>query len=349
MPLKIKPPSQAFLLQDEELRDFLSTYLSSDVDIQPRDPIMKLSFYWSEFTNALEYVSGSRAEFFTTFHPFPPTVKITCCDASQMLKSGYLEYQNTVGFSATLKPFDYYSQLMGLKGDRLLNAEFVSPFKKENRKLLIIPQISSKYSERARNYPRIAETIRKIASLRKGNYFAFFPSFDFMEKTLSELVMPEGFTVLKQERGMRNDAVLELLELLRTPNRAHIVFAVQGGVFSEGIDYPGDMAIGAFVVGPPLPQFDLEREKKREYYEESYKAGFDYAYTFPAMAKAVQAAGRVIRSETDRGLIVLMDDRFMQTSYAKSMPQDWFETSPRELISEKILADVSAFWKSEPR
>lgn len=347
-PLKIKPPSQAFLLQDEELRGFLSTYLSSDVDIQPRDPIMRLSFYWSEFTNALEYVSGNRAEFFTTFHPFPATVKITCCDASEMLKAGYLEYQNTVGFSATLKPFDYYSQLMGLKGDRLLNAEFVSPFKKSNRKLLIIPQISSKYSERARNYPRIAETIQKIASLRKGNYFAFFPSFDFMEKTLNELSTPEGFTLLKQERGMRNDAVLELLELLRTPNQPHIVFAVQGGVFSEGIDYPGEMAIGAFVVGPPLPQFNLEREKKREYYEASYKAGFDYAYTYPAMAKAVQAAGRVIRSETDRGLIVLMDDRFTQTSYAKSMPQDWFETSPRELVSEKILADVSAFWESQP-
>jgi DNA excision repair protein ERCC-2 len=341
---KIKPPIQAFLEQDEELRGLLSAYLSSDVDIQPRDPVMRLSFYWSEFTNALEYLNGDRAEFFTTFHPFPATVKITCCDASAMLKAAYLDYENTIAFSATLKPFDYYSQLMGLKSERLINAEFVSPFDPSNRKLLIIPQISSKYSDRARNYPRIAVTISKIASLRKGNYFAFFPSFDFMEKTLNLFSAPDGFTVLKQDRGMRIDAVCEVLETLRTPHQSHIVFAVQGGVFSEGIDYPGEMAIGAFVVGPPLPNFDLEREMKREYYESTYTAGFDYAYTFPAMAKAVQAAGRVIRGETDRGLIVLMDDRFTQTSYAKSMPQDWFNTSPRELVSEKILTDVSDFW-----
>jgi DNA excision repair protein ERCC-2 len=104
------------------------------------------------------------------------------------------------------------------------------------------------------------------------------------------------------------------------------------------------MAIGAFVVGPPLPNFDLEHEKMREYYEENYHEGFDYAYTYPAMAKAVQAAGRVIRSEEDRGIIVLMDNRFVQTSYSKSMPQDWFQESPRELVSDKILKDVAEFW-----
>lgn len=107
------------------------------------------------------------------------------------------------------------------------------------------------------------------------------------------------------------------------------------------------MAIGAFVIGPPLPTFDLVREEMRKYYEENYGAGFDYAYTFPAMAKAVQAAGRVIRSETDKGLIVLMDDRFIQPSYSKSMPQDWFEKSARELVSQNILSDVADFWKAD--
>lgn len=343
----IKPPVKAFLAQDEELRGFLSTYLSSDVDIQPRDVVMRLSFYWSEFTAALAFVSGDRDEFFTTFTPYPPTVKITCCDASEMLKTSYGDYENTVAFSATLKPFDYYSQLMGLKNEALMQAEFVSPFDPAKRKLLIIPQISSKYSERQRNYPRIAEAIEKIASLKIGNYFAFFPSFDFLDRVLSEFRAPPGFTVLRQERSMRNDAVTEILLTLKTPGVAHVVFAVQGGVFSEGIDYPGDMAIGAFIVGPPLPNFDLEREQKREYYQRYYQAGFDYAYTYPAMAKAVQAAGRVIRNETDRGLIVLMDNRFIQPSYAKSMPQDWFRESPRELISSQILKDVQAFWQGD--
>ena len=123
------------------------------------------------------------------------------------------------------------------------------------------------------------------------------------------------------------------------------MFAVQGGVFAEGVDYPGKMAIGAFVVGPPLPTFDLIREQMRNYYEENYGAGFDYAYTYPAMAKAVQAAGRVIRTETDKGIIILMDDRFIQPSYSKSMPLDWFSESPRELVSNNILKDLEEFWK----
>ena len=115
-------------------------------------------------------------------------------------------------------------------------------------------------------------------------------------------------------------------------------------MFSEGVDYPGEMVIGAFVVGPPLPGFDLEREEMRNYYQRHYGAGFEYAYAFPAMAKAVQAAGRVIRSETDRGLIVMMDNRFLKPSYTRSMPAGWYESSATELVSNSILEEVSRFW-----
>lgn len=344
---KIDPPISAFLAQDAELRAFLSTYLKSDVEIAPRDPVLRLCFYWSEFTSALEYLGGGKDEFFTTFNPQTVAVRITCCDASEMLKDCYDFYEQIVAFSATLKPFEFYRQLAGLAGKNLKTAEFVSPFPKSRRKLLIIPQISSKFSERQRNYPRIAAAIEKIASLKRGNYFAFFPSFDFLQRVLEVFDAPEGFVVLRQERAMKHDDIQDVLERLRDPDVAHVVFAVQGGVFSEGVDYPGDMVIGAFIVGPPLPNFDLEREKMREYYEQNYAAGFDYAYTYPAMAKAVQAAGRVIRSETDRGIIVLMDNRFVQPSFVKSMPQDWFEQSPRELVSESILRDVSQFWSTQ--
>lgn len=347
-PMKIDPPADLFLAQDEELRAFLSRYLESDTEIETGDPVLKLCFYWSAFTEALEFVvGGKRKEFFTTFQPNPrgAAVKITCCDASLMLKDSYKEYEQVVGFSATLKPFDYYSRLSGLAGESLQTAEFLSPFPKPNRKLLIIPQISSKFSERERNFPRIAETISRIAAEKKGNYFAFFPSFDFLERVLQLFREPEDFLVMKQERYMKPDGVEGILEHLRSESHPTIVFAVQGGVFSEGVDYAGKMVIGAFVVGPPLPSFDLEREEMRAYYEQNFKAGFDYAYTFPAMAKAVQAAGRVIRSETDQGLIVLMDDRFLQPSYHKSMPQGWFEKSPRELVSTQILKEVSDFWR----
>lgn len=345
----IDPPAETFLAQDEKLRAFLSSYLNSDVDIPPRDTILRLSFYWSEFTAALEFVSGDRSEFFTTYNPEPATIRITCCDASEMLKSAYEEYENVVAFSATLKPFQFYGQLSGLQGRPHKTAEFQSPFPREHRKVLVIPQISSKYSDRERNYPRIAETIRRITEIKRGNYFAFFPSFDFMDRVAPQLGFVAGFDVIRQERSMPKAAIDGVIDRLREPGGAHIVLAVQGGVFSEGVDYPGDMVIGAFIVGPPLPTFDLEREKMREYYQQSYGSGFDYAYTYPAMAKAIQAAGRVIRSETDRGLIVLMDRRFVDPSYAKSMPSDWFDDSPHELVSNQILQDVEAFWTPADR
>ncbi|MFN7904504.1 MAG: ATP-dependent DNA helicase [Pseudobdellovibrionaceae bacterium] len=342
----ITPRILDFHLQDEMLRGFLSSYLNSEVEILPKDVVLRFSFYWSEFTSALELLE--RPEFFATFHPHPATVKITCCDASEMLKQCYDSYEQVVGFSATLKPFDYYSRLSGLSFSDLKTAEFATPFPKEHRKLLIIPQISSKYSQRLKNYPKIADAIHKISSLRQGNYFVFFPSFDFLEKVLYQFVSPPNTVLLKQERFMDRNKVDELIEKLKSKDESYIIFAVQGGIFSEGIDYPGEMIIGAFVVGPPLPNFDLEREKMSQYYQQNYNAGFDYAYTYPAMAKAVQSAGRVIRSENDRGLIILMDDRFVNPSYTKSMPQDWFQKEASELVSQQILKDVTEFWDRHP-
>ena len=143
---------------------------------------------------------------------------------------------------------------------------------------------------------------------------------------------------------MKAAQVEKVLEHLREGAAPAVLFAVQGGTFSEGVDYPGEMAIGAFVVGPPLPNFDLEREEMREYYQKKYGTGFDYAYAMPAMARAIQAAGRVIRSEKDRGLIVLMDNRFVQPAYSRSMPRDWYESDVAELVSESILKEVSDFW-----
>ncbi|MBI4345689.1 MAG: ATP-dependent DNA helicase [Elusimicrobia bacterium] len=343
-PCRISPPARTFLEVEARLRAFLAEYLASDVEIPPRDPVLRLSFYWSEFATALGWIAEGHEAFFTTYRPSPPAVRITCCDASGMLAQRYDGYAHVVGFSATLKPFDFYRRLMGLPEDGTSTAEFVSPFPAERRKLLVIPQLSSRYSRRARTYPKVAEAIGRIAGLKPGNYFAFFPSFEFMERVLERTQAPPGFALLRQTRRMTRDAVEELFERLQAPGGAHLVFAVQGGMLAEGVDYPGEMAIGAFVVGPGLPTFDLEREHMREYYEKRYGAGFDYAYAYPAMAKAVQAAGRVIRSETDRGLIVLMDDRFLSPAFAKSMPRDWFAQSPRELVSERILADVQRFW-----
>jgi DNA excision repair protein ERCC-2 len=348
--VEIDPPSEIFLAQEAELRGFLARYLESDIEIQPRDPVLRLCFYWSEFTDVLGFITEpKRPEFFTVFKPDPTggVVGIVCCDASRMLKKCYDEYEHVVGFSATLKPFDYYSKLSGLEPEAIQTAEFRSPFPVSQRKLLVIPEISTKYSQREKNYVKIAETIQKISSVKPGNYFAFFPSFEFLEQVLVRFICPEGFGVLRQNRDMKSSDANAIIDHLKTSNTSTIVFAVQGGIFSEGVDYPGETVIGAFIVGPPLPPFDFVREKMRGYYEEKFGNGFDYTYTFPAMAKAVQAAGRVIRSQTDRGIIVLMDSRFLHKSYSCSMPADWFEKNPNELVSKSILRDVTEFWERE--
>ncbi|MFP5387089.1 MAG: ATP-dependent DNA helicase [Bacteriovoracia bacterium] len=338
--------AEDFIFVNEELKSFLSTYLDSDVEIKSRDVVLRMVFYWGEFTEILSSIDQSLNQFFMTVQNDGKgrSVKITCCDASTLIKERYDNFRNHVLFSATLKPFDFYSKLSGLSEDALITEEFLSPFEKKNRKVMIIPQISTKYSSRQQNYPRIAETIERIMKEKEGNYLAFFPSFDFMENVLKCFNQPGSTRVMKQKRFMRNEEVEATLELMKMKTAPVILFAVQGGVFSEGIDYSGDMVIGAFVVGPPLPSFDFEREKMKEYYESEYQAGFDYAYTYPAMAKAVQAAGRVIRSESDRGIIILMDDRFLEKNYSQSLPQDWFKTSPKELVSTSILNDVKEFW-----
>ncbi len=349
VPARIAPPLEPFIELDGKLRTYLNAYLESDVEIQPKDVVLRLSFYWASFTEMLETLSlEPHPEFFITYQAEPAggAVKITCCDASRMIEPKYADFESVVAFSATLKPFDFYSRLSGLRSPKLDVMEFGSPFLSENRKLLVIPQVSTKFSDRERNYAKIAETIARVAALRKGNYLAFFPSFDFMRRVAALVRPPEGFRMVLQEREMRADDVEDVLSDLRLAWDPTLLFAVQGGVFSEGVDYPGEMVIGAFVIGPPLPQFDIERETMRKYYDASYGEGFEYAYSYPAMAKAVQAAGRVIRSETDRGVIILMDRRFMEPNYVKSMPKDWFTESPRELVSNGILSEISAFWEN---
>jgi DNA excision repair protein ERCC-2 len=143
---------------------------------------------------------------------------------------------------------------------------------------------------------------------------------------------------------MKNEDVEEVLRSLREDKVPTLLLAVQGGHFSEGVDYPGEMLIGAFIVGPALPHFDFEREQMKQYYQLTYQQGRDYAYTYPAMARAVQAAGRVIRTEADRGIIVLIDDRFLAPEFGEGMPADWFGESPKELVSNSILQDLKSFW-----
>ncbi|KYG67304.1 ATP-dependent helicase [Bdellovibrio bacteriovorus] len=341
----IKVEFEPILDLEKDIRDLTTDYLDSDVEILSQDPILRLMNLWTDFTASIQFAGE---EFFQTYQRqnHHEMIKITCCDASEHLKLAYDEFKNVVAFSATLKPFRYYQELLGFDEDAK-QVEFQSPFEKENRKLLIIPQISTKFSDRHQSAGKIAETIQRISSVKPGNYIALFPSFEFMRMAQDKLVLPQ-FKLLVQEREMKQSQIQEYLEELKAAKEPTILFGVQGGVFSEGVDFPGDMLIGAFIVGPALPSFDFEREQIRSYYERRYGKdhAFNYAYVYPAMAKAIQSAGRVIRSESDRGVIVMLDSRFLQNSYFETMPEGWFETSPQELVSRQILQDVKLFWEA---
>ncbi|MBC7428677.1 MAG: ATP-dependent DNA helicase [Bacteriovorax sp.] len=326
------------------VREFTTSYLESDVEIAANDPVLGFSNLVNNFTDALE-LTGE--EFFQTYQKTwnDEMLKITCCDASEQLKLAYKEFKNSVAFSATLKPFSYYKQLLGFSPEKTKTFEFASPFDSGHRKIMLIPQISTKYKDRDTSAPKICDVIERVLSLKKGNYIALFPSFEFMKMVTDSIKIPD-YQVLIQQKEMKLPVIKNYLNDLREGNKPTLLMGVQGGVFSEGVDYPGDMLIGAFVVGPALPNFDFEREQIRNYYEKKYGAenAFDYAYVYPAMAKAVQSAGRVVRTETDRGLIILIDPRFLQTSYYQAMPSEWFDKSPQELVSQKILQDIRDFW-----
>ncbi len=350
----IQLEAQRFLEHDQKLKPFLSRYLESDVEIEAKDPVLSHCFAWSDFTETLQTIQGPDSPFKEHFlftgkktHLGGVTLQITCIDPSPFIRPKYSDYENTVAFSATVKPVPFYSSLSGLGGEGFSSHEFPSPFDPQKRKILIIPQVSTRYSQRDTSAPKIAEIVQKIAPLRPGNYFVFFPSFAYLEKVAALFKAPEGFEVIQQYREMPLHEVEAILDRLRSDSTSHLLFAVQGGVFSEGIDTPGDMIIGAFIVGPPLPHFDLEREEMRKLYEAREKgSGFNSTYAFPAMAKAIQAAGRVIRTASDKGLIVLIDDRFLNSSYSQCMPKDWFRESPHELVSRAILKDIQEFWEA---
>jgi DNA excision repair protein ERCC-2 len=309
------------------------------------DPVLELHRTMDSFISALG--NADSPEFVSLYQGTAGgTVKLVCCDASEMLKESYRAVRSVVGFSATLKPFRYYSDLMGLDSAKVETREFQSPFPKENRKLLVIPQISTKYSDRERNYGKIAESISRITALRKGNYVVFFPSFDFLYKVKS-LLQLNGFEVLVQQRDMPQTMTDQYLNTLRVNTHPVILFAVQGGVFSEGVDYPGDMLIGTIIVGPALPTYDFERETLMRYFQTKYGDGNAYACIYPAMTKVVQSAGRVIRSQNERGLIVLLGRRFVEKDYVVAMPGDWYDKSVQELVSCSILSDIEQFWSKE--
>lgn len=272
-------------------------------------------------------------------------IHLFCVNPAANLKE-YLDKGNsTIFFSATLLPIQYYKKLLSTgKEDYAVYAE--SPFDTKNRLLLIGNDVSTKYTKRGEDmYERYARYIRQTALAKRGNYIAFFPSYRFMENVCDAFMKLPGEQIpaVMQAPYMSEEEREIFLENFEENTEEGLVgFCVMGGIFSEGIDLTADRLIGVLIAGPGIPQVCRERELLRAYFDGQGISGYDYAYLYPGMNKVLQSAGRVIRTEEDEGLILLLDDRFLDYRYRKVFPREWKDFQICNLNS--AAENVKNFW-----
>ena len=271
----------------------------------------------------------------------PAGVQLLCRDPGPVLEPSFADFSASVIMSATLRPVEFYASMFGLESGRFIESEFDSPFPPENRRVLVVPDVSTEYRKRARDRNAIAAHVETLIEAVPGNVAVFFSSFDLRDSIAGEMGLT-GRPVIFQERNMNEadrDAVLNTLQ----QGAGHVLLGVLGGIFSEGIDLPGAGLLAAIIVGPSLPAVGLERKLMSAWFQEIHGHGFRYAYQVPGMARVVQAAGRVIRTSDDVGAIVLVGRRFLQRDYQSFFPPDW-----NPIRTHDPVASLAGLWADEP-
>ena len=323
----------------------MERFMEEPSDDETRENVLSLYFQVRSFVNIYDildenYVIYSELEENGRFK-----IKLFCVNPAVNLQD-YLDYgSGTVFFSATLLPIHYYKNLLSVeKDDYAIYAQ--SSFPEENMLLLQARDVSTRYTMRDSNmYRRYAKYIEKTARCKKGNYMVFFPSYKFMQEVYGQFVRSEEkIDIILQSQNMGEQEREKFLEEFdRDRENSLVGFCVMGGVFSEGIDLTADRLIGAIIVGTGLPQVCNDREILKGYFDARGMRGFDYAYLYPGINKVLQSAGRVIRTETDRGIILLLDERFSQRQYRDSFPREWKNC---QVCNAATLEDqLESFWK----
>lgn len=275
-------------------------------------------------------------------------LRLFCVNPANCLQ-GFLDKGNsTIFFSATLLPIHYYKKLLSTsKEDYAIYAE--SPFDPARRQLILGTDVSTKYTRRGEDmYRRYARYLIQVARTRIGNYIAFFPSYRFMEEVYEVFVdllkEDQEIEYVMQSQYMSEEAREIFLENFEEDRKHSLMgFCVMGGIFSEGIDLAEDKLIGAIIIGTGLPQVCRERELLKNYFDAHGLRGFDYAYLYPGMNKVLQSAGRVIRTDEDRGVILLLDERFRDGRYQETFPREWKEYALCNV--ENVEDYLETFWK----
>ena len=275
-------------------------------------------------------------------------LRLFCVNPANCLQEFLDKGNSTIFFSATLLPIHYYKKLLSTsKEDYAIYAE--SPFDPARRQLILGTDVSTKYTRRGEDmYRRYARYLIQVARTRIGNYIAFFPSYRFMEEVYEVFVdllkEDQEIEYVMQSQYMSEEAREIFLENFEEDRKHSLMgFCVMGGIFSEGIDLAEDKLIGAIIIGTGLPQVCRERELLKNYFDAHGLRGFDYAYLYPGMNKVLQSAGRVIRTDEDRGVILLLDERFRDGRYQETFPREWKEYALCNV--ENVEDYLETFWR----
>ncbi|NLL35689.1 MAG: ATP-dependent DNA helicase [Clostridiales bacterium] len=274
-------------------------------------------------------------------------LRLICLDPSMLLRERMQQGRSAVLFSATLTPLEYFCSVLGGDSDSVFK-RLPSPFPRENLCLVINNRISTRYRDRERSISAIADLIAAAVKGRTGNYIVYFPSYVYMNNVYGAFCQryPDIETVI-QSSGMSELEREEFLEKFSADNEHTFVgFCVLGGIYAEGIDLQGNRLIGAIIIGVGLPQINPVQDIIREYYDKQNGMGYAFAYRYPGMNKVLQAAGRVIRGEYDRGVVVLIDDRLTTNVYRRLLPQHW---AGYELVqnTEQLQRAIQDFWNEK--
>lgn len=304
---------------------YMETFMEEFPEFPERETVLDFYFCLRDFLNVYEELDGHYRIYEENREDGSFLVRLFCVDPSRLLSRCMDQGASTILFSATLLPVRYYKTL--LSGNQEDYAVYVnSLFPEENRLLMVAEDVSSRYTRRSPSeYRKVADYIRIVTQSRPGNYMVFFPSYQYMgeiEEILEE--EPLKADLLVQGQGMGEAEKAEFLEEFEK-ERSHSLaaFCVMGGVFSEGIDLKEERLIGVIVVGTGLPMVCVEQEVLKGYFDETEEKGFDFSYQYPGMNKVLQAAGRVIRTPEDRGVILLLDDRFLRRDHLELFPREW--------------------------
>lgn len=325
----------------------LEDYLEECKDAEKKKRVLDFYFAVRSFLNIHDMMDENYVIFSEMMEDGRFQIKLFCVNPAVNLQN-YLEQGNsTIFFSATLLPVHYYKKLLSVeKDDYAVYAH--SSFPQENKFLFIGTDVSTRYTRRGEStYQRFARYIAVMAEQKKGNYMAFFPSYRFLEEVHTcflECVDHEVDSICQVSYMDEEQREEFLEEFEREREKSLVAFCVMGGIFSEGIDLTEDKLIGAVIAGTGLPQVCTEREILKQYFNAADMDGFDYAYLYPGMNKVLQSAGRVIRTESDRGVILLLDDRFREMRYREVFPREWQQY---QLGSVKNLEqEIRTFWES---